>query len=507
MTARVTSTGSEAPAARRRYRARPGAVALGAAALAASPDAIVIGRPGGRVLACNPAAERLFGWTQRDARELPFSGLFDRGAPAPEEAREGASPPPGRVAQACRADGGTFRAEVVFRPLRSGHRGAVAAYVREIADGASSGAVTSDVPRFSGAPTAAGSLLAGVAHELNNPLAILVAQATVLQDLAPDADVARRAERILTAAQRAGRIVKNLLAMTRQRPPVLEPVDLNGVLDEALGDLARALRDSGIAVRRDFAPGLPEARADRGLLAQAVANVVTNAQHALADRRGPRVILVRSSWDGAGLVVEIRDSGPGIPAGTAERIFEPYFTTRPSGTALGLGLSLSRSILADQGATIALDRSAGWGASFRIVLPPARDPIPTRERVTRAPAISVLVVDDAPDVAEALADLIGLLGHEVHVATSAVAALDAVKAKRFDLAFVDLRMPDVDGIELGHAFGALDQRLAARTVIVTGDAGFRPLPDESASQPPYPVLEKPFTAQRVKALIDRISPR
>lgn len=217
--------------------------------------------------------------------------------------------------------------------------------------------------------SAMGSLLAGVAHELNNPLAILVAQSELLIATSGSEDQRRRAERIHAAAERAGRIVKGFLAMARQRPEQREPLQLNDLVRTATGMLGSSLTKQEIALSLDLAPDLPAVVADQDSLGQVIANLIVNAQHALADRPAPRRIGIATRREGPDLVLSVADSGPGVPTELAERIFEPYSTTRQPGFGTGIGLSVSRTAVEAHGGRLAYRPAPGGGALFTVTLP------------------------------------------------------------------------------------------------------------------------------------------
>jgi signal transduction histidine kinase len=217
---------------------------------------------------------------------------------------------------------------------------------------------------------ALGSLLAGVAHELNNPLSVVVARAVMLEEESyPAAQAA--ASKIRIAAERCARIVRTFLAMARQRPPERGPVAINDVVSAAFDMTAYTVRTSGIQVAPDLGRDIPPILADADQLHQVLLNLIVNAQHVLQERPGPRRIRVTTRFDqAAGAVrVAVSDNGPGIPEQLRARVFEPYFTTKPSGLGTGVGLAVSHSIAQAHGGTLTLDCPEMGGAVFTITLP------------------------------------------------------------------------------------------------------------------------------------------
>jgi signal transduction histidine kinase len=356
--------------------------------------------------------------------------------------------------------------------------------------------------------SAMGSLLAGVAHELNNPLAILVAQSTLLVETTADPNQRRRAERIHAAAERAGRIVKSFLAMARQKPEKREAVAVNPLIGATVDMLAYGLRSHGIGVETRLDPANPTVLADGDFLGQVMANLIVNAQHALAERPEPRRIVLMTRAEPDVVVIAVDDNGPGVPAHLREKIFEPYFTTKPTGVGTGIGLSISKSVIEAHGGTIALGTSEEGGARFTIRLPVKageadRSPAAEEESDGR---YRVLVVDDETDVRESLAEMLELLGHQVLPTLGAKEAIDSGVALMADLVFVDLRMPGIDGLRFRDAAVARNPHLDGRVVIMTGDAVEGPgMIGRHPEAARIPIMEKPFTladVRRVLALYD-----
>ena len=214
-----------------------------------------------------------------------------------------------------------------------------------------------------------GSLLAGVAHELNNPLAVVMGQAMLLQESTAESSHKIRADKIHAAAERCARIVKNFLALARNRPPERGPVAVNSVITQAVVLLAYELRTSGVEVELRLAESLPVFQADGHQLHQVIVNLLANAHQAMRQAAGPRRVTVASEFDAAAsrVRVTLSDTGPGIPRELQARIFEPFFTTKPAGEGTGLGLSLCRGIVEEHGGTLTVES----GSRFVLRLPAA----------------------------------------------------------------------------------------------------------------------------------------
>jgi PAS domain S-box-containing protein len=353
--------------------------------------------------------------------------------------------------------------------------------------------------------TALGSLLAGVSHELNNPLAVVVGQSTMLEEDAAGTSHAERARKIRMSAERCSKIVQTFLAMARQKPPERSRVHINQVVEAALDLTAYGARSAGIVVERDLASDLPPLDADADQLHQVIANLLVNAQQSLQEVPGPRRLTVASSrGEARGTVsVEVADNGPGVRSEVRRRVFEPFFTTKPQGAGTGLGLSFSLGVAEAHGGSLELvDR--GEGAAFRLTLPAAATvsnvaaPAPS-DHVTEACG-HALVVDDEPEIAEMLAELLEGMGYRVRVADTGVSARRQLEARDFDLILSDLRMPDVDGSALHAWIKAERPHLLGRLGFVTGDT-LGPAAAHFLAKAHRPCLEKPFTAQALRDFV------
>jgi nitrogen-specific signal transduction histidine kinase/ActR/RegA family two-component response regulator len=353
--------------------------------------------------------------------------------------------------------------------------------------------------------SALGSLLAGVAHELNNPLSIVVGQALMLEEDG-SGDLAQRAARIRTAAERCGRIVKSFLAMARQRSPEKKAVDLNQIVRSALDLVGYGIRSAGIKVTADLAGDLPNFSADPDQLAQLITNLVLNAQQALKDAPQPRRLRIRTRYkpEQSQLRLVISDNGPGIPRDLRSRVFEPFFTTKPVGSGTGIGLSICHAIVSEHGGSIEVDGTPGGGAMFTIRLPVVAVSAPRLPaQIERVPEIArrrALVIDDERDIAETIAEMLTREGFAVEIATSGEEALSELRRRSYDLLLSDVRMPELDGPALLRRLQNEWPVLAERLIFVTGDTlglGAGSVLDQLGR----PVIEKPITPDEIRRVV------
>ncbi len=351
------------------------------------------------------------------------------------------------------------------------------------------------------------TLVAGVAHELNNPLSVVIGQTFLLREAIKGSPLVERVERIAQAAERSARIVRNFLALARQYPPERQQVKLNQIVQEAVELLAYPLRVDNVEVKLDLVPDLPALWGDPHQLQQVLVNLITNAHQAMRETSAPHVLTLTTRFDPAfGRVsLEVADTGPGIPSPIRARIFEPFFTTKAPGQGTGLGLSLCRGIIEEHKGTIqVMDTPPGGGTLFRIELPV--DPRATRREVlaVEAPPVvsgkTILVVDDEGEVAETLKDMLANDGHQVETATNGVIALSKLRERDYDLILSDLKMPELDGPGLYREIARSYPRFRRRVIFITGDALSLEAREFLANTEAHSV-GKPFALDEVRRVI------
>lgn len=323
---------------------------------------------------------------------------------------------------------------------------------------------------------AIGQLVSGVAHELNNPLASVSAFAQLLlADRHLNDEQIQSAEIISKESRRAARIVNNLLTFARQRKAQKGIADINQVLDDTLELRAYELKVRGIDLVRDYDDHVPHTMADVYQLQQVFLNLVTNAEQAMEGMERPRHRLtVRTRRVEEVIRVDVEDTGPGIPPKSLEQIFNPFFTTKPTGTGTGLGLSISLGIVTEHGGRIWAENTHAGGARFCVELPIVEltEPADTEDTlpVPSAPrGLRVLVVDDEESLRIALERYLEGAGHAVVTTGSGREALKLVAGQPFDAVILDMRMPDMSGKQIFEQVLERWPALAEHVVFTTGD--------------------------------------
>lgn len=356
--------------------------------------------------------------------------------------------------------------------------------------------------------TALGSLLAGVAHELNNPLTVVIGRAMMLEEAFAGTPHADAVSKLRAASERCSKIVQTFLSMARQKEPSRRSERIDRIVEAAMEIVGYGMRADSIEVTIDLNHALPEIACDASQLIQVFTNLFVNAQQALVTQSLPRTIDVsgRLAADGKSVTIEVQDNGPGIPDEILSRIFDPFFTTREKEQGTGLGLSVSLGLIRAHGGAIDVKSTPGGGTVFSIRLPVDK-PVDHVEEIPITPSPDsktgkILIVEDESEIALMLAEFLEPLGHHVTFAETGRVALDRVEKEDFDLVLTDLRMPDLNGRELYAELQRRAPGLAARTIFVTGDTlsgNFEQFLDEAGR----PVIEKPFTPHEIREIVSK----
>jgi PAS domain S-box-containing protein len=358
---------------------------------------------------------------------------------------------------------------------------------------------------------ALGQFVAGVAHELNNPLAVIMGNA---QLLAGHDNLDERMKdglgRIIRQSERSSRIIGELLLYSRPSPPKKAPIDLNRLVRDVLEWRRPACEAAEVSVRTRLAESLRPTQADRVQIEQVLSNLVGNAIDALKEHKLPRQIEVTTQAAGKWLRVAVRDNGPGIASEIREKIFNPFFTTKPIGRGTGLGLSLCNTYIHEHQGKIWVESEPGKGATFFVDLPlldcAGKVPVdPDAPAVVRTAAAApsgrrVLIIDDEPDIAGLLETILADASYKIKTASDGNEALQILSHETFDAILSDMRMPGLDGQALYQRLKQFNPGLAQRVIFVTGDTlntKTREFLDATGNL----WLSKPF---RIQEVLDRV---
>ena len=355
---------------------------------------------------------------------------------------------------------------------------------------------------------AVGQLVSGVAHELNNPLTSIAGLSEFLLEQKEISKKDRGHLKVIhEQAERAGRIVRNLLTFARKEPGERRSVDLNDVVQRTLQLMEYDLKLKDVDVRRDLRAGLPNVLGDGHSLLQVVLNLLTNAAQAVAENGAghPRAITV-STWFDDQVHLRVADTGPGINDVVAQNVFTPFFTTKEPGKGTGLGLSITYTIVENHGGRITVERPSTGGAAFRVDLPPippgAVIPAPDAPPPPLAPTPSsakrtILLVDEDPAVRRMVKALFGRDGHAVEVARNPQHALELAQRGGFDLIIADARAATRGGGKLFvEELVARVPTLRDRTIVATGDIGAAT--EETLTRLGLRYVRKPFNLRDLR---------
>jgi two-component system NtrC family sensor kinase len=437
-------------------------------------------------LAANPHLKLLFGYTPEtpEGEVRPFDGVHfaDPQTRTLFLARlRGEGAVTNYLLRLQRADGHELWVEVTARSEAAAEEGwfRIEALIRDVSDRKRIENQTRDLYHQllqAEKLAALGQTISGVAHELNNPLASILTWAERLAQRPVDDTTRRGLQAILSESERAARIVRNLLTFARKRHTTRSMVEVNEVVRQTLALRSYEHRVTNITVIDALAAGLPQIPADAHQVQQVLLNLIINAEQAMLAANGRGTLVVRT-WhdpDRGAVVLEVNDDGPGVPKDMRTKIFDPFFTTKEVGKGTGLGLTVAYAIVQEHNGRIWVESPPG-GASFFVELStgdgsiPAASRTPTQIAVPVNAGAAVLVVEDEPALAAAVAESLTDAGFQVDRAGDGEEALARVRERAYDLIVCDLKMPRLDGMQFYRAIAATNSSISRRVLFVTGD--------------------------------------
>lgn len=349
-----------------------------------------------------------------------------------------------------------------------------------------------------------GTTLAGVAHELNNPLAAIMGFAQLLLRKPWPAEDKAALETINHEAIRSATIVKDLLAMARKRDHERRVrTDVNDVVGYIARTRRYALETAGVSCRLSLDPTLPPVFGDRAQLEQVILNLINNAEHALTDTDDAAAtrgnIQIRTDHDETDVIIDVEDDGPGIPEHVRAHIWDPFWTTKDEGEGTGLGLAVVHGIIADHGGSITLENTPGSGACFVIRLPIAKDNGRNAEAGRASRPLDVLVVDPGASDLLFVERFLTSRGHAVINAGSGELALRLATQGTFDAVVCDARLLGRDGKPVAASLRETPGCAEARFVLSVQSADDQHLPPAIAGAQ---VVARPYDVEELRRLIE-----
>ena len=484
----------------------------------AVPDAITVVDRDGRVLDENTSGRVLVNAAPGDARESggrrsALGWLEGTGARIARENLAAAFDGELRRFEVPfqRPDGSEGTGQVLLSPVREGGRiPKVLVLVRDVTEQRRTQTQLQQAEKLA----AMGQLVSGVAHEINNPAAIIsgFAQTLLLDQLAPDQR--ETVQMMYDEATRIGRITSNLLAFARAGSKERTLVELNEIVRRTFALRSYYLTTLNITVNLELDEANPKAWANGSEVQQLLLNLLINAEQALTTVQGRRVISIRTMATGdEGVELQVADTGPGIPIDIQEKIFDPFFTTKPEGMGTGLGLSICYGIAHDHGGRIAVHSVPGNGATFTLTLP--RD-ARTRQRSTPAPmeipeearesgdALSVLLIDDEEGLRRAVVSFLKRRGMHIIAVEDGGDALRVLRRERFDVIVSDVRMPGMSGAEFLERLRREHPTMVNRLIFTTGDT-FASDTSSLLRDAGVPSLVKPYDFAKLEGVVRKVA--
>lgn len=359
-----------------------------------------------------------------------------------------------------------------------------------------------------------GEFVAGVAHELNNPLTSVMGFAELLQQTELVEQQRRFLDVMFKSAKRCQKIVQSLLSFARRHAPERKVLCVNEIVESAAEILHYQMRTSNIELLLQMDPHLPATMLDQHQMQQVCLNIINNARQAMEGRQTSGWLRITTEARDGQVRIIFQDNGPGIPAENLNKIFNPFFTTKEVGKGTGLGLSLCYGIVTEHGGSITPFSKPGEGATFIVELPITREAAPANvEKMVTAPAQSqvaregvgksVLVIDDEDSILQMIQEALTVSGYKVDVVRDGETALRRLGQYHYDLALCDWKMPGLNGQEVYERLRAANPEMSRRLIFITGDM-VNVKTQEFLKSTNKICLSKPFTLAEFRAAISRV---
>jgi len=365
--------------------------------------------------------------------------------------------------------------------------------------------------------SALGQMISGVAHELNNPLAVIKGYLELIlahHDLPGQtrADL----EKVAKESNRAAKLVRNFLTFGREQQAHREMVNMNDLIQRIIELRKFDILIAGVDLGLELSSNLPQTQADPDQIQQLVNNLLTNALQAMVDSPPPRRLVVKTLNRMEMVQILVEDNGPGVPAELETKIFEPFFTTKEVGTGTGLGLSIAHGIMADHHGRIYYQNASLGGAAFVLEFPlvssamatqtaqaPSNEVIVSFRQVGTLKSAKILVLDDEKGISDLLCEMLGILGHQATACLSAPHALELIETRSFDAILSDYRMPVMNGEEFYRCLTLKNPALAQRVIFLTGDVMNQETQSflESIGNPH---ISKPFQLAHIQTVLNEV---
>ena len=479
----------------------------------ASPDPIVLVDPEGHVTAFNSAAPAMATSPGAGGRDrLVFDSLDPEAHQTVRDHLDAAFAGEVRRFEVPfrREDGSRGMSAVLYAPVRErGVISRVLAMSRDTTESRRTQAQLQQADKLA----AMGQLVSGVAHEINNPAAIISGFAqTLMLDRLSD-EQREMIEMIRDEAMRIGQITSNLLAFARMTARDRTQVDLNEIVRRTHALRAYYLGTLNIQVTSNLDPSEPRVWGNVSELQQMLLNLIINAEQALGTGHdGNRRITINTAVSGTEVRLDVVDTGPGIDPDVRTRIFDPFFTTKPEGVGTGLGLSICYGIVQNHGGRIWAESELGKGATFSVLLPldlrtePRPTPVPAVHQEQSETQVAVLVIDDEPGIRQAAARFLNRCGMQVRAVSEGAEALHVLKSQAFDAILCDVRMPGINGREFLKLLRERYPELVSSVIFTTGDT-FDGETSELIAQAGVASLTKPFDFDALEQLVRETAAR